>query len=236
MNIYKWISKRKQISTHVEKVEFNIGLFIVSVWIVKSGECYYLIDTGMGRMGMYVIEQYIGKENVSKIKAIILTHGHSDHAGGLQHIQANYPHIPVIIESIEIQYLLGEVAYPKRKKPEKTRLSQKGIIPLASEAAQKMLESSGLHALFTPGHSPGHTSFYHKQDNVLLAGDMFTTNKKGRLQPPMKSFTADMTQALQTGEKILKKYPNCLLSVTHGGEMINPFIALKKASWYKEGN
>lgn len=234
VNIYKWISKKKKISEHIDKIEFNIGLFIVSIWIVKRGEHYFLIDAGMWKMAQYVIENYIEEEKRDKIKAILLTHGHSDHSGGVQQVHKLYPHLPVIVENIEIQYLTGAACYPRRKKPEKLVFSEEIFLPLQNEVAKQILVDSGLIAVFSPGHSPGHTCFYHKQDNVLLAGDLFTTNKEGVLQPPMKSFTANMEQALQTGKEILMQYPECLLSVTHGSEVESPLVKMKDTTWYKE--
>lgn len=34
--IYGLISKKKAISKHITKVEFDIGLFIVSIWLVEK--------------------------------------------------------------------------------------------------------------------------------------------------------------------------------------------------------
>ncbi|MGL4662922.1 MAG: MBL fold metallo-hydrolase [Culicoidibacterales bacterium] len=234
MNIYNLISKKKKISTHIDKIEFNLGIFIVSIWIVKQNNAYFLIDTGMGRMAIYVIEKYIGKENIDKIHGVFLTHGHSDHVGGLKKLNQMYPNIPIIVEEIEIQYLTGQSCYPKRKKTEVVTFSEKIFQKLSDETAILLLEKSGLIPLLAPGHSPGHTCFYHSKDQVLIAGDLFTTSKKGIIQPPMKTFTANMELALQTGEQILNNYPNIIMSVTHGTEIKKPLQMMKESKWYIE--
>ena len=40
-----------------------------------------------------------------------------------------------------------------------------------------------------------------KRDQVLIAGDLFTATRGGKLRPPMKGYAADMRQALASGEK-----------------------------------
>lgn len=82
--IYRLISKRKRISPHIEKFEFDIGIFIVSIWVVEKNNQYFLIDSGLAkllpRMAEYVVRNFYDKERVS---GVILTHGHSDHIGGM---------------------------------------------------------------------------------------------------------------------------------------------------------
>ena len=61
--------------------------------------------------------------------------------------------------------------------------------------------------------------YYHEEDQVLIAGDLFTATRNGKLRPPMKGYTADMRQALASGERILKDYSQALVSVCHGSEV-----------------
>ena len=93
------------------------------------------------------------------------------------------------------------------------------FITVESQEGQDLISSAGLKPLFSPGHSPGHVVYYHEEDQVLIAGDLFTATRNGKLRPPMKGYTADMRQALASGERILKDYSQALVSVCHGSEV-----------------
>ncbi|MFC3932645.1 MBL fold metallo-hydrolase [Streptococcus dentapri] len=226
--LYGIISKKKQISPHIFEVAFDIGVFIISIWVVEKDGVYFLIDTGIGSMAKYLVERYLDQRT---IQAFFLTHGHSDHIGGLPALKDLLPDLPVIIDRRELPYVTGQVPYPRRKKIEAKIFDEKFFTFLEGAEAETLLKQAGLLPVFAPGHSPGHTCYYHKEDNVLLAGDMLTTNRFGRLRPPMKAFTADMDQALKTAHNVLTQYPHVLLSVCHGGEIREPLKELENSSW-----
>jgi glyoxylase-like metal-dependent hydrolase (beta-lactamase superfamily II) len=48
-------------------------------------------------------------------------------------------------------------------------------LPDADDAAEAGLP--GWQVMFTPGHTPGHVSFFRPADRLLLAGDAFCTTK-----------------------------------------------------------
>ena len=50
------------------------------------------------------------------------------------------------------------------------------------------VENSGLNVLNTPGHTPGHVSFFWKSERILFAGDSI---KKGRHRKPISSSGAN---------------------------------------------
>lgn len=221
---YKVISTQKKISPHILKFEFNLGIFIVSIWVIETNEGYFLIDTGMLGMANYVLSQLSDKN----ILGIFLTHGHSDHIGGLKALELD---LPIGISKLEFPYISGQVPYPKRRKPEKNHYDMAKFLDLGSAEIQDLLKQADLLPIFTPGHSPGHHCFYHQEDKVIIAGDLFTTNKANVLKPPMKQYTADMDQALRSGYHILKQYPHALLSVCHGGEVRDAIKAFENSSW-----
>lgn len=232
--IYRLISKRKRISPHIEKFEFDIGIFIVSIWVVEKDNNYFLIDSGLAkflpRMAEYVVRNFYDKERIS---GVFLTHGHSDHIGGIQRLKTLLPDLPIVINSKEIPFISGEKPYPGREKLEPIIFEKQNFIELETLEANELLEKAGLRAIYSPGHSPGHTCYYHADDNLLIGGDLLTTNRAGVLSAPMKEYTADMPEALETAHSVLKEYSQAILSVAHGGEVKNAFQEMEKSEWFQ---
>lgn len=232
--IYRLISKKKRISPHIEKFEFDIGIFIVSIWVVEKDNNYFLIDSGLAkllpRMAEYVVRNFYDKERVS---GVFLTHGHSDHIGGIQRLKTLLPDLPIVINSKEIPFVSGEKPYPGREKLEPIIFEKQNFIVLETLEANELLEKAGLTAIYSPGHSPGHTCYYHADDNLLIGGDLLTTNRTGVLSAPMKEYTADMPEALETAHSVLKEYGQAILSVAHGGEVKNAFQEMEKSEWFQ---
>ena len=232
--IYRLISKRKRISPHIEKFEFDIGIFIVSIWVVEKDNNYFLIDSGLAkllpRMAEFVVRNYYDKERIS---GVFLTHGHSDHIGGIQRLKTLLPDLPIVINSKEIPFVSGEKPYPGREKLEPIIFEKQNFIVLETLEANELLEKAGLTSIHSPGHSPGHTCYYHSEDNLLIGGDLLTTDRAGVLSAPMKEYTADMPEALETAHSVLKEYSQAILSVAHGGEVKNAFQEMEKSEWFQ---
>lgn len=121
--------------------------------------------------------------------AIILTHGHFDHVGSLQAL-AELWDAPVYAHELELPYLTGRSPYPP---PDPTVgggimaslswMFPRGPINLgdrvkALPAGGGAPELPGWRWIHTPGHTPGHVSFFRDDDRTLIAGDAFVTVKQ----------------------------------------------------------
>ncbi len=225
----------------------GLQVFIVNVYFVgdpKSREQgWVLIDAGMPFSAHRIIraaEERFGKGNPPC--AIILTHGHFDHVGALRDL-VKYWDVPVYAHEMELPYLTGRSAYPP---PDPTvggglmarsaRLYPKGPINLGSRVRALPDDGSvqfmeGWRWVFTPGHSPGHVSFFRDSDKTLIAGDAFVTTKQESLLsvisqrkeihgPPMY-YTPDWPAARASVRRLAALGPHHA-GTGHGLPMSNP--------------
>lgn len=171
--------------------------------------------------------------------AIVLTHGHFDHVGSLRALATRWD-VPVYAHRLELPYLTGRSSYPP---PDPTvgggamarfaSLYPKRPIDLSDHVAELPNDGSVPGApewrwLATPGHSPGHVSFFRDAGRALIAGDAFVTTKqesalavltqRPEMHGPPAYFTADWTRAELSVTRLAALDP--LVAITgHGPPM-----------------
>lgn len=214
--------KLEQVSEHVWSLKTWI-LIPIRVWLVADSDGITLVDAGIPSMADPILKA-IESLNRGPLQRILLTHGHSDHVGAIAKIRERHP-VPVFAHRIEFPYMEGDLPYPRRKKAGMS--VAKGLAqPLVAEGGAQLAKVASLRPHHTPGHSPGHVAYYHEQDRVLLAGDLFTS-RRGELRPPMAIFTADMAEARRSS-LILRELQPERLEVCHGGPVLKPAAQLDR--------
>lgn len=212
---------------------------------------FVLIDTGMpysAKKILTVVEDRFGVD--SRPKAIILTHGHFDHVGAVIDLVKHW-NVPVYAHELELPFLTGKSSYPdpdttveggmiaKMSSLFPTDPVQLGshIQSLPSDGSVPFLpEFTWIH---TPGHSPGHVSFFRQRDGALIAGDAFVTVKQEYLYKvltqeqeisgPPRYLTTDWDAALESVTKLQALQPTVAIT-GHGLPMEKELLAdsLKK--------
>jgi len=118
--------------------------------------------------------------------AIVLTHGHFDHVGVLEDLAEEWD-VPIYAHDLESPYLDGTTSYPSPDPsvgggllalisplyPTKPVDVSRRLRTLPADGTVPSMP--GWRWLHTPGHSPGHVSFWRQADRSLIVGDAFVT-------------------------------------------------------------
>ncbi len=180
-----------------------------------------IIDPGddADRIGMRLMQLE------AKPVAILLTHGHFDHAGAAKALAAQYD-IVVYAHEKEAETLAD------------SRMNLSG--PLAGGATtyhadvflkdEQELTLAGLHmrVLFTPGHTPGGCCYYFPREDVLFSGDSLFCGSVGRTDFPggsMRTLVDSVRNKLMSLPENTIVYPGHDIETTIEQErMYNPFL------------
>ena len=132
--------------------------------------------------------------------AILLTHFHPDHAGSARRLSRTWS-CPVYVQPDELPLTTGDfsalaayagpldtwVVLPlmramgrRRRDATLARSSLQGV-PRPLEPGTEVPGLPGWECIPTPGHTPGHVSFFRASDGVLITGDAIVTVKLNSL-------------------------------------------------------
>ncbi len=219
---------------------FHTKIIFVNSYFVDTPEnapgSFVLIDTGMPYSATrikYAVENRYGAN--AKPTAIVLTHGHFDHAGSALSLAEEWQ-VPVYAHRLELPYLTGKSDYPPQDPTvggaiaQMSRLFPHGGYDLKTHVFAlpengELAEMRGWQFLHTPGHTAGHISLWRENDRTLLAGDALTTmnldswasqiTEKKEFCGPPKPFTTDWQTAHRSVERLAELNPR-VVAAGHG--------------------
>ncbi|MCQ6563912.1 MBL fold metallo-hydrolase [Paenibacillus mendelii] len=209
-----------QISEHVFKCEFEIAVpvkILVNTWLIKDQDDVYIIDTGLEKSVNFQIN---AAKDIGTPKAIFLTHGHSDHIQGATKWLERF-NIPIYAHRYELIYINGDAPYPNKETLEDT-----GVANIVQPLTEQTFATLPIQYYLTPGHSPGHVVYHHEIDNLLISGDLFITSKED-LHPPVRKFSVDMNENIDSGVIIDEIKPK-LITSSHGQDLLYNVELYKK--------
>lgn len=183
-----------------------------------SKVCYLVDPGGEGERVQQILEE---KELI--LEGILLTHGHGDHIGGIQHLVDTY-HVPVYISEKDRDFLTdpnlnlsGHMMQP---------ITVDGDIRIIREGDTISWGALSFSVLETPGHTPGGVCFYGH--GVLFAGDTLFQGSIGRTDFMYGNFE-DLAKAIK--EKLYPLPEETVVYPGHGPEttigyekQYNPFV------------
>ncbi|MCB1246881.1 MAG: MBL fold metallo-hydrolase, partial [Acidimicrobiia bacterium] len=120
-------------------------------------------------------------EHKLTVGAVLLTHGHVDHAGGAGELTDKHPSqvfvhpdddFLTLHPEEQLRHVFGWVPPGSYKLPSQfTPLSHGQVIEVAG---------LNLETRHTPGHTPGHCCFYEEDEGMLFSGDLLFAGSVGR--------------------------------------------------------
>jgi hydroxyacylglutathione hydrolase len=205
---------------------FTFGPFQENTYLLwdETLECLIIDPGNSGASENNVLNDFISEKKLKPVR-LILTHAHIDHINGNKYVFDTYGLLPEVHQEdvffIERHAATGAMyGLPVDPSP----MAEKFI----AEGDVIRFGSSKLEVIHTPGHAPGHVTFYNKEEGFMISGDVLFHGSIGRTDLPMGNFETlihSITHKLFPLGDEMKVYSGHGPSTTIGFEKKNnPFL------------
>ncbi len=162
----KWLPRPLPMMPGIETVQGEISGYAVKGYIVHDGGEAVLIDTAYNAEMMIEILE----ARSLRLVGICLTHGHADHAEGIQKLVTRWP-VPVYLGADDLTLLHWKPSEKQLAAPEHGRTISVGRLKIC--------------CLATPGHTPGGICYRIEMPwgPVAFVGDTIFAGSIGRSNP-----------------------------------------------------
>lgn len=227
----------------------RLRLVFVNVFAVTNPNgSWTLIDAGLPFTASY-IANWAEKNFRVAPTAILLTHGHFDHVSAARELADKW-NTHIYAHPEELPYLNGEREYPSPNFAAGgglmsllSPLYPKGPVQLGERLRPLPMEETAVSRnalpgwifVHTPGHTPGHVSFFRPSDRLLIVGDAFCTTKpesffdaaiaqSPELHGPPAYFTSDWDSASRSIQHLADLDP-LIIAPGHGKPLSGAGVA-----------
>jgi glyoxylase-like metal-dependent hydrolase (beta-lactamase superfamily II) len=192
----------------------RIGQGMINSYLIEEAGAVTIVDAGVpGYYGDLPAELAALGRSIGDVKALVLTHGHSDHIGFAERLRRER-NVPVSVHEADAALARGEVPNPsKGLGPTRIRplieflwlTMRKGglriprLVEVSTFGDGATLDVPGApRVILVPGHTPGSAALHVVGRSTLFVGDAIATYAvtTGVSGPQVAPFTADRGQAV----------------------------------------
>ena len=195
----------------MQRITLQVGSFEVNCSILSDGTATFVVDPGAE--GARIVAEL--ERRALAPSAILLTHAHFDHIGGIPGLIEKFPDLPVYVHEKDVPM----IGHPLNQLPPEYASFAK---PKEVRGLESLEGLEGLEVIETPGHTPGGVCYYFPKDKLLLSGDTLFAGSVGRTDLP----GGDMATLMDSLQKLTALPDDTLVIPGHG---MHTRIALEKS-------
>ena len=160
---------------------FTVNPFQQNTYLLHHNGKAILFDAGFSNNSEHQQLKIYLDTNELDLEAVYLTHAHIDHVIGLQQVVNDYD-VPVYLHDDDRRFIDGfeqhAAMFGVKVEPITTEIQ-------SLESGDMTWQEIHIEKRFTPGHAPGHISFYIPEMDCVVAGDTLFQMSIGRTDLPV---------------------------------------------------
>jgi glyoxylase-like metal-dependent hydrolase (beta-lactamase superfamily II) len=205
---------------------FTFNAFAENSFVLsdETGECI-IVDAGCDSSSeKAILDEYITNNNLKPV-ALVNTHGHVDHVVGSRYVTHKY-NIPFWCHAEDVPVI---ATAQKQGEFFGFNIEEPPVVSkYLTENEDIQFGHSSLKVLHVPGHSPGSTALYCKEQKFVIVGDVLFNGSIGRTDLPGGDYDAIMNSIMG---KLMKLPDDTIVYPGHGPKtsihqeaLTNPFL------------
>jgi glyoxylase-like metal-dependent hydrolase (beta-lactamase superfamily II) len=197
----------------------RLGDGTVNAYLLEEAGSVTVIDAAMPGYWSYLPAELAAMgRSIEDIRAVVLTHGHTDHIGFAERLRTER-HVPVSVHELDRALALGREKNPAGLGKARIGpvlgflllgLRRGGLRPTFLTEVSTYGDGATLdvpgspRVVLVPGHSPGSAALHVTSQDAMFIGDAIATYSvtTGRRGPQIAPFTQDPAEAVRSLDRL----------------------------------